>query len=272
MKTVSKADKLALRLREVLGDERAKINRPIKKADLRIAGLNESVTSSELVTAMATFGGCAIEDCKVGEIRRGPTGLGTVWASCPATAAKKMVDARRIRVGWVMARIEALSPRPFQCFRCLEPGHTRARCSAPFDRGDKCYRCGQPGHTARGCAESPKCPLCSDIGRPSGHRLGSVACAPSQKRKGALKNYPGSKEAGKSVDNRSDGATSAEVETSRMDVETMSSPKPKRLPRLREASPGKGWEGDAPDSAPLPPSPPSGNKEHAPEEAMDMTL
>lgn len=74
----SKVDGLASKLREVFGEDKARVTRPVKRADLRIAGLDESVTSHELATAMATLGGCLVEECKVGEIRRGPSGLGTV--------------------------------------------------------------------------------------------------------------------------------------------------------------------------------------------------
>lgn len=125
-----------------------------------------------------------------------------------------------------MARVEALTPRPLQCYRCLEPGHTRARCTTPLDRGNRCYRCDQPGHTARGCMEKPKCPLCSDIGRPSGHRLGSAACAPPQKRRGPLGNQLSLQETVKPRGNRQEEVVPDVAGTPWIEQEMSSSPKP----------------------------------------------
>ncbi|RLU15087.1 hypothetical protein DMN91_012974 [Ooceraea biroi] len=71
-----------------------------------------------------------------------------------------------------------LEPRPLQCYKCLEVGHVQQRCPNQTNRGDRCYRCGGTGHGARNCpAEAPHCPLCTDLGRPAGHRLGGPACA-----------------------------------------------------------------------------------------------
>lgn len=160
-----------------------RVSRPVKCADLRVAGLDESVTQAELVAALTEAGGCPPDSCIAGRIRRGPSGLGTAWVSCPAVTAKKLVGVGRIKIDWVSARIEALMPRPLHCFRCLEVGYTRATCTSPVDRGDMCYRCGRPGHTAGACQAKPECPLCRDLGRPAGHRLGSAACAPPKRGK-----------------------------------------------------------------------------------------
>ncbi|VVD01915.1 unnamed protein product, partial [Leptidea sinapis] len=60
---VEKADKLAEKLRGVLAPI-ARINRPTKRADLRIGGLDDSVSTEEVVWAMALKGGCAPEEIK----------------------------------------------------------------------------------------------------------------------------------------------------------------------------------------------------------------
>ncbi|XP_011173321.1 cellular nucleic acid-binding protein homolog [Solenopsis invicta] len=77
-----------------------------------------------------------------------------------------------------MARIEALRPRPAQCYRCLRTGHTIGNCGSPVDRSNLCYRCGQPDHVASNCEEAFRCPVCADLGRPAGHRFGGPACTP----------------------------------------------------------------------------------------------
>ncbi|KAK1124411.1 hypothetical protein K0M31_006771 [Melipona bicolor] len=42
-----------------------KIARPIKKAYLRISGLENSITSTEVTLAMATAGACEVAECEV---------------------------------------------------------------------------------------------------------------------------------------------------------------------------------------------------------------
>ncbi|XP_011865195.1 PREDICTED: serine/arginine-rich splicing factor RS2Z32-like [Vollenhovia emeryi] len=63
-----------------------------------------------------------------------------------------------------------------RCHKCLERGHTRALCPGEADRSGRCYRCGEAGHTSRGCRSAPKCPLCTDRGRPAAHVLGANTC------------------------------------------------------------------------------------------------
>lgn len=184
--SASKADQLAQKLRLALADKEVRISRPIKSAELRIVGVDESITRDDLAAAVAGAGDCPQDEIRVGEIRRGASGLGAAWVKCPAVAARRLVDMGRVMVGWVAARVEALAPRPLQCYRCLESGHTRARCTVPVERSDRCYRCGRPGHVAGGCSAAPVCPLCSDLGRSAGHRLGSAACNPPKRRRGAV--------------------------------------------------------------------------------------
>ncbi|EFN65450.1 hypothetical protein EAG_13574, partial [Camponotus floridanus] len=138
-------------------------------AELRVAGLDDSITPTEVQQAIAAAGGCSVGEVKVGKINLSPAGrLGSVWARCPAAAAKKVVDAGHLPIGWIRARVEALEPRPLQCFKCIGVGHSRAHCKAETDRSGLCYRCGQQGHIAAGCtAKDPHCPLCADGGHPA---------------------------------------------------------------------------------------------------------
>lgn len=98
-----KANNLASRLREVFDkDEEIKISRPHKKAEMRISGLDDSVTPADVASAVSATGGCNLSEVKHGEIcRRSPTNMGSVWVQWPATAAKKIAETGRIIVGWV---------------------------------------------------------------------------------------------------------------------------------------------------------------------------
>ena len=75
--------------------------------------MDDSITPQKVADAIADVGKCSKDDIKVGAIRRRwTTGVGSVWAQCPATALKKLATAGRIKIGWVSVKIEILPPRP----------------------------------------------------------------------------------------------------------------------------------------------------------------
>ncbi|XP_063896035.1 sterile alpha motif domain-containing protein 1-like [Helicoverpa armigera] len=100
---------------------------------------------------------------------------------CPVTAAKNIVDGRRLLVGWVSAQVKLLDPRPLRCFRCHVGHHVGVRCTSEVDRSALCFRCGQPGHKAVECSATPHCSACAAAGKPAEHRAGSKTCAPPAK-------------------------------------------------------------------------------------------
>lgn len=51
-----KANVLAEKIKEAVGDTAVKVSRPEKHASLRVSGLDESVTAEEVVEAMARCG------------------------------------------------------------------------------------------------------------------------------------------------------------------------------------------------------------------------
>lgn len=81
-----KADELAARLRSVLGAE-VVVARPSVKGEIRIIGLDDTVSADEVISVVADLGGCANVDIKIGAIRLMANGLGTVWVQCPLAAA-----------------------------------------------------------------------------------------------------------------------------------------------------------------------------------------
>ncbi|KZC11873.1 hypothetical protein WN55_03905 [Dufourea novaeangliae] len=182
--SAAKADALAARLAEVFRGTDVRVSRPAKTAEMRLAGIDESVTVEAVAAAVARVGGYAVAGVRCGEIRRNASGLGTAWVRCPLVAAKRLTTAGRILVGWSSARVEALAARPLRCFRCLELGHVRLKCPRDADRAGRCYGCGSGEHLVRDCAAAPKWPVCADLGRPADHWLGSKGCAPPPSRRG----------------------------------------------------------------------------------------
>lgn len=174
----TKADDLANRMDGIFKGKGVSIGRPSRTAEIRIRGIDVSVSANDIIDALVKTGGCAKEEIRIGQIRDNPFGQGSVWVKCPALAARKVTKAGSIRVGWGRVTVEPLRPRPLMCFRCLGQGHVRYQCKSEVDRGNRCYRCGAPGHRIGQCSAEPKCPLCVDLGRPAGHVLGERGCVP----------------------------------------------------------------------------------------------
>ncbi|PZC81836.1 hypothetical protein B5X24_HaOG211849 [Helicoverpa armigera] len=105
------ADALAERLRATINADGSRVSRPYKWADLRILGLDDSVTA-EMVAAVARTGGCSADEVKAGTIRPDFRGMRTITVRCPVAAAKTIVDGRRLLVGWVSTQVKLLDPRP----------------------------------------------------------------------------------------------------------------------------------------------------------------
>lgn len=206
-----KADRLAEEIRKVAGG-RATVTRPTKTAELRVTRIGETTTAAELASALSATGECEAGQLKIGQIQRSRWGTGTAWVRCPARAAAKLAAAGEIQTGWTVATVTALTPRQNRCYRCLELGHPKEECSGDIDRSGRCYRCGEEGHKAATCRRSPKCPLCTEAGRPNGHCLGAATCKPLSRKAEGRENtseLPPREEEGD--DERSAPSTSAET-------------------------------------------------------------
>ncbi|KOB76092.1 hypothetical protein OBRU01_06676 [Operophtera brumata] len=186
----SKADRLAERMSVALKDLGVRVVRPVKMGELRLKDLDDSVTPQEVQTAVSTSGDCSVINVRVGDIRRSPTALGTVWVRCPLASVRKLAAAKHVVVGWVSARVDYLTSRPLQCFRCLEYGHVRSMCQGTVNRSTLCYACGKPGHRASQCTDPHRCPLCSDKGCKADHRMGSKKCTPPKGKRKPLDPAP----------------------------------------------------------------------------------
>lgn len=68
--SITKADTLTGHLKKILPETgEIKIAHRIKKTDLRISGLEDSIASNEVALAVATAGTCEVADVKTGKIR-----------------------------------------------------------------------------------------------------------------------------------------------------------------------------------------------------------
>lgn len=150
--------------------------RPTIKGEVRLIGLDDTVNADEVCTVIAKIGRCFPEDIKMGAIRTISNGLGSIWAQCSLAVATKASATKKIRIGWIVARIELLKSRPVQCFKCWEYGHVRHMCKSAIDSSGFCFRCGIIGHLACQCQAIPRCLVCAGYGVSNNHRIGYALC------------------------------------------------------------------------------------------------
>lgn len=175
-----RANALTDRLRSVLKDQ-AKVARPVVKGEIRLVGLDDSVSADEVIYTVAQNGGCREEEVRTGSIRSMNNGLYTIWAQCPLSAAIKIANMKKVRIGWTMARVDLLEARPVQCFKCWKFEHVRLACTSGEDYSKLCFKCGGDGHLARNCNLPPSCKLCVAEDKNPNHRLGSNLCTAENK-------------------------------------------------------------------------------------------
>ena len=96
--TAQRADKLAERLSVALAQQGVKISRPVTRAELRVAGLDDSVSAEEVAAAIAEAGDCSSAEVQMGAIRPAAGGLRGAWARAPRAAAIKA--AKPGGLGW----------------------------------------------------------------------------------------------------------------------------------------------------------------------------
>lgn len=175
--SAKQADDLAEKLEGIIGDV-AVVTRPFKKAEIRITGLDETIDPGGVQKAVATMGGCPLDQITVGNIWTLPNGTGSISVRCPVPTAKTLVAAGKVLVGWSSAQVRMMDPLPMRCYRCMGTGHTRVMCPSPVDRSTLCFRCGKEGHKSATCTAVPCCAVCTHARRSAVHVMGGRACKP----------------------------------------------------------------------------------------------
>lgn len=93
------ADRLAASLSGLACRLEVRVTRPIKKADIRVSGLDEATAEAKVVSAISRLTGCPREGIRCGGIRRSPAGVGSLWMQCPVDAAITAAREGSIKVG-----------------------------------------------------------------------------------------------------------------------------------------------------------------------------
>ncbi|XP_045535743.1 uncharacterized protein LOC106719018 [Papilio machaon] len=171
------ADALAARLSQIFDGGLVRVSRPAKTTEIRISGLDDSMTVEEVLAAVAQTGDCAKENLRCSGVVRDRFGVGHAWVECPVATAKQVVAAGRLTMSWVTANVRLLEPKPLRCYRCLQKGHVRAQCNSDVDRSNQCFRCGAEGHKFKECTSNPHCTVCAAAKKPADHRVGGKGCS-----------------------------------------------------------------------------------------------
>ncbi|XP_070162504.1 uncharacterized protein [Polyergus mexicanus] len=106
-----RADALAEKLKTIFQNQ-VKVVRPMVRGEIRLVGFDDSVSVEEVKHVVAQNGECKEEETKAGPIRKMNNGLFTVWVQCPLSAAIKMANRKKVRIGWILARV--LENRPIR--------------------------------------------------------------------------------------------------------------------------------------------------------------
>ncbi|EFN62147.1 hypothetical protein EAG_13725, partial [Camponotus floridanus] len=144
------ADRLAEELTKVL-DKEITVSRPNIMGELRLFGLDDSISKEEIMDTIAAQGKCKLSEIRASEIKIMRNGLGMIWVKCPLHAAAQLFKIGKVRIGWSIIKIEMLQAREKQCFRCWRFGHLKYNCKSEIDRTGCCYRCGSSQHKVKEC-------------------------------------------------------------------------------------------------------------------------
>ncbi|XP_018312285.1 uncharacterized protein [Mycetomoellerius zeteki] len=123
----AKAEALVDRLKAVLDEseykDKVSVVRPVRRAEIRLIDVDQSISAGEVARTVTTIGQVPIEDIRTGPYRLGRGGLNTIWVQYSLSCANKLLSVECIRLGWFSAGVVPLAKRRLQCFRCFAVGH-----------------------------------------------------------------------------------------------------------------------------------------------------
>lgn len=178
------AVKLKDALTSSLGEDIA-IRSVVRNQTIDIRDMDESTDEQELKHALMSALGVQKDTVfEILNIREAYGNTRQALVRLPETLSARLVNERRIKVGWVRCRIR-LKAKSDICFRCLDRGHRARECKGE-DRTKLCRRCCHPGHLAKECQKQLRCILCQEAGlQNTDHLIGSTLCLENRRKHSA---------------------------------------------------------------------------------------
>lgn len=105
-----------------------KVGTQLATVPLFLMGIEDSVEENELREALEAYD-IQLKDIKDIVIREGRNGLRTAVIRAPIRAGRRLIDLKRIKIGWGMCRIKEFDAREQACNKCREKGHFAKNCS-----------------------------------------------------------------------------------------------------------------------------------------------
>ncbi|XP_025406063.1 uncharacterized protein LOC112680242 [Sipha flava] len=143
------ADKLAGVLQSKMGDS-VGIRRPSPSVSLLLIGIEDSVDATELRSALESYDSDLVSVRDI-VIRESKNGVRSTIIRAPLRAGMRLIEERKIRVGWATCRVREFDRTSQRCDRCKETGHTSKACTGLERR--KCFRCKAEGHLIADCGQ-----------------------------------------------------------------------------------------------------------------------
>lgn len=161
----------------------SKVTKPQKT--IFIKDLEESVLEEELITAICKKVNITPQETNVKLASRpNKNGLKYAFVKLPIDAANKLLQLKKITVGWLRCRMEE-NKSPIKCYNCNLFGHLASTCKNEDKMKGKCLNCCQQGHTAPVCKNDSLCYVCTEN---NNHKAGSRLCPEYRKAESDNKN------------------------------------------------------------------------------------
>ncbi|KMQ83970.1 gag-pol polyprotein [Lasius niger] len=150
----------------------------VQETNIEIKDLDKETTKEEVCKALIELigvdGWITLESIR--SIRKAYGDTQTAVVRLAAETAKKVVDAGKIRIGWVICHVRE-QIQPIKCHKCWQYGHMLRNCKSEIDRTRNCVKCGATGHKINKCKREAHCVLCEKKGsKACGHIAGSGRC------------------------------------------------------------------------------------------------